>query len=102
MNIAQSLVDQINKTLAENKEKSKNTTSAWCKGDKVRVLKSIHINTHTIQDYLGQICIVESVILNNIFQGTPCYTYWLRLGNNIEPFEEWELDYRFKSLKTNS
>jgi hypothetical protein len=102
MNIAQSLVDQINKTLAENKEKAKNMTPRWSKGDKVRVLKNLHVNIHNCLDYLGQICTIESVVLRVGFAREPFYEYKIKLGERIEPFFEDELDQRYKSNQTKS
>jgi hypothetical protein len=48
---------------------------------------------------LGQKCIVESVEVKYGMINGPRVEYLLRLGSNLEPFWEDELDYRFKKRK---
>lgn len=69
----------------------------WVKADKVRVLKNLDVNIFNVQEYLGEVCIVEETIKHVPIFGKPKIEYMLRLGSRLEPFWEDELDARFKS-----
>jgi len=91
-----SLESMLKKSFSENVEKSKSLTPTWKKGDKVRVLKSLDINTTNIKDYLGEVCTVMEV---NKYIGIftdPKIEYILELNGRLEPFFDEELDMRFK------
>lgn len=69
-----------------------NSVYAFNIGQKVRIKSTLTCDTTGIEDILGQIGIVESRRFS-IFSGATCYK--IRVGNRVEPFKEYELDYRY-------
>lgn len=61
-------------------------------GQKVRILKTLTSDTYNIEDMLGK----EGIIVKSYKAGfTQMNWYNVQIGNRIEPFKEYELDYRY-------
>lgn len=90
MNFIDMLVDAYNKPPKKYFD--------YDKGQNVRILKSLTVDTHYITDLLGQIGIVEDRYVTGIHKENK---YVVRFRNGrLETFDETELDQRYIKRKT--
>jgi len=61
-------------------------------GQRVRIKSTLTCDTVGIEDMLGQVGIIESRRCT-MFASEKWYN--VKIGNHIEPFREYELDYRY-------
>jgi len=78
--------------VAAIKENGK-TIYAFNVGQKVRIKSTLTYDITDVEDMLGQIGVVKSRRCA-IFVSEKWYN--IRVGNRIEPFKEYELDYRYR------
>lgn len=68
-------------------------------GQKVRILKTLTSDTYNIEDMLGK----EGTIIKSYKSGLARINWYnVKIGDRIEPFKEYELDYRYSKKSLNN